>query len=114
MLGVHRTCYKNGGQLYEPAPKSFLAGAMQPYQAGKLLSRAAFDRLHNLLFKRSASCLPGYISPETDNTGLQLFPLVPEGIMATDRTVSAFGGGRVGNRHRFGAIGAFRPHQMKL
>ena len=44
----------------------------------------------------------------------QLFPLVPQGIMAADRTVSAFGGGRVGNRNRFFAIGSFRAHQVKL
>ena len=68
----------------------------------------------NIYSNRLPANLPDYISPETEGTGLQLFPLVSQGIMATDRTVSAFGSGRVGNRYRFGAVGAFRPHQVKL
>ena len=43
-----------------------------------------------------------------------LLPLVPQCIMAADRTVPPLGSGRVGNRHRLLAVGSLGTHQMGL
>ena len=44
----------------------------------------------------------------------RLFPLVPQSIMAADRTVATLGGSSVGNRHRLFAIDPFRTDQVFL